>query len=148
MERKILSKAELINLSDQIAEIEKSTSAEIRVVVRHKKHWTERKLDARKVAEREFVSLGMIKTKDRTGILVFILVSERTFELLADVGVISVLPAEFWTATAQRLSEHFSKRNFFEGLKNVLSEIGIVLKEKLPPAGDNPEELPNDVIEE
>jgi len=148
MERKILSKAELINLSDQIAEIEKSTSAEIRVVVRHKKHWTERKLDARKVAEREFVSLGMIKTKDRTGILVFILVSERRFELLADVGVIRVLPAEFWTATAQRLSEHFSKRNFFEGLKNVLSEIGIVLKEKLPPAGDNPEELPNDVIEE
>ncbi len=148
MIERILTKEELKKLSDQIWDIEKKTSAELRVVVRHRKHWTERKLGARQIAEREFKALGMTKTKEGTGILVFILVSERQFELLADRGVIRVLPEEFWTALAGKLSEHFSKKNFFNGLTASLAEIGEVLESKLPPDGTNPEELPNDIIEE
>lgn len=148
MAQRILTKDELKQLSQQIAEVEKKTSAEIRVVVRHKKHWTERRLDARQVAEREFSALGMTKTKEGTGILVFILVGERKFELLADKGIIKVLPEEFWSGLAGKLSAHFSKQNFFHGLKTSLAEIGEVLESKLPPTGTNPDELPNDIIEE
>ncbi len=146
--KKILTKDELQDLSHQISEIEKKTSAEIRIVVRHKKHWSERKLSARQVAEREFRTLGMARTKLGTGILVFILVSERNFELLADRGIIAVLPDEYWTQAAGKLSEHFSKNNFFMGLKTALAEVGEVLESKLPPVPGNQEELPNDVIEE
>ncbi|HEY9167384.1 MAG TPA: TPM domain-containing protein [Candidatus Kryptonia bacterium] len=148
IQRRIISRQELTNLSAQIAEIEKNTSAEIRVVVRHRKHWSERKLTARQVAEREFVLLGMSKTDNRSGILVFILVSERQFELLADSGVVKVLPDEYWTSVAQKLSEHFSKSNFYHGLTMSLSEIGTILKDKLPAAGGKSNELPNDIIEE
>ncbi len=148
IQRRILTKDELAQLSRQIGEIEKKTSAEIRVVVRHRKHWSERKLTARQVAQREFTSLGMTKTDGGTGILVFILVSERKFELLADHGIIKVLPNEYWTGIAGKLSEHFSKRNFYHGLKVSLEEIGGILGEKLPPAGKNSNELPNDIIEE
>ncbi len=148
IQHRILSKQELQQLSGQIGEIEKKTSAEIRVVVRHRKHWSERRLTARQVAEREFVSLGMKKTDEGTGILVFILVSERQFELLADKGIIRVLPNEFWINMAGKLSDHFSKRNFYHGLRLSLEEIGKILQEKLPPSGTNPNELPNDIIEE
>jgi len=147
-QKKILTKQELRQLSDEIAGIEKKTSAEIRVVVRHKKHWSERKLDARQVAEREFITLGMTRTRQGTGILVFILVSERKFELLADKGIIAVLPADFWTNIAGKLSEHFSRRNFYHGLSTSLAEIGEILESKLPPSADNPDELSNDIIEE
>lgn len=148
MIQRILSKEELKQLSAQIAGIEEKTSAEIRVVVRHKRHWSERKLTARQVAEREFKLLGMTKTKEGTGILVFILVGERRFELLADYGIIKVLPDDYWIRLAQKLSEHFSKQNFFHGLRTSLAEIGEVLESKLPPSGSNPDELPNDIIED
>ena len=146
--KKILTKDELQSLSVQIGEIEKKTSAEIRVVVRHKKHWSERKLSARQVAEHEFRKLGMAKTREGTGILVFILVSDRKFELLADRGIIAVLPADFWVRAASKLSDHFSKSNFHHGLRSALAEIGEMLESKLPPTASNPDELPNDVIEE
>ncbi len=146
--KKILTKEELQNLSEQISEIEKKTAAEIRVVVRHKKHWSERKLSARQVAEREFSTLGMTKTKEGTGILVFILVSERNFELLADRGIVAVLPAEFWTQAAEKLSDHFSKNNFYHGLKSALADVGEVLESKLPPTLGVQNDLPNDIIEE
>jgi len=146
--KRILSKEELHQISAKIADIEKRTAAEIRIVVRHRKHWSERKLTLRQIAEREFGSLGMNRTKLGTGILVFILVSERKFELLADRGIVAVLPEEFWTIMAQKLSEHFSKSNFYHGLEISLAEVGEVLEEKLPPVGGTQEELPNDVIEE
>lgn len=148
IQHRILNKQELQQLSGQISEIEKKTSAEIRVLVRHRKHWSERRLTPRQVAEREFASLGMRKTKEGTGILIFILVSERKFELLADNGIIKVLPNEFWTSIAGKLSEHFSKQNFYHGLRVSLDEVGKILEEKLPPSGTNPDELPNDIIEE
>jgi len=135
-------------LSEQIGEIEKKTVAEIRVVVRHKKHWSERKLTARQVAEREFGTLGMTKTQEGTGILVFILLGERKFELLADHGIIAVVPGEYWTKAAEKLSEHFSRNNFHQGLKAALAEIGEVLESKLPPEAGIQDELPNDIIEE
>jgi uncharacterized membrane protein len=146
--KKILTKEDLHNLSGQISEIEKKTSAEIRIVVRHKKHWSERKLSARQVAEKEFGTLGMTKTREGTGILVFILVSEKKFELLADRGIIAVLPDEYWHKTAATLSKHFSENNFYHGLKTSLAEIGEVLESKLPPDSAAHDELPNDIIEE
>jgi uncharacterized membrane protein len=148
MAEKILTKDELKKISEQIGAIEGKTSAEIRVVVRHKRHWSERKLSPREVAEREFRALGMAKTGEGTGILVFILVGERKFEILADHGIIKVLSEEFWATLAGRLSDHFSKRNFFHGLTASLSEIGGILESKLPPDGINHNELSNDVIEE
>ncbi len=148
MIEKILSKEQLKELSGQIGAIEEKTSAEIRVVVRHRRHWSERKLSARQVAEREFRKLGMTKTKEGTGILVFILVGERQFEILADHGIIKVLPDEFWANLAGKLSEHFSKKNFFHGLSVSIAEIGEVLESKLPRTSSNPDELPNDIIEE
>lgn len=139
IQRKILTKADLQQLSEQISEIEKKTCAEIRVVVRHRKHWSERKLTPRQIAEREFGMLGMKKTKFKTGILVFILLSQRKFELLADRGIITALPEEFWTNVAGKLSEHFSKSNFYHGLRTSLAEVGEILESKLPPVAGEQE---------
>jgi uncharacterized membrane protein len=146
--KKILTKEELRSLSEEIGKIEQKTSAEIRVAVRHTKHWSERKMTARQVAERDFVKLGMSKTEAGTGILIFILLSERKFELLADRGIVAVLPLEYWTEVAQKLSEHFSQSNFYHGLRTALAEIGKVLAVKLPRKEEAQDELPNDVVEE
>ena len=146
--KKILTKNELAELGAQIGRIEEKTAAELRIVIRHKKHWSERKLTARQVAEREFGTLGMSKTRNGTGILFFILVSEKVFELLADKGVLAALPDDYWIKMAAGLSEHFSKSNFFHGLKTSLKEIGDVLEQRLPSVSVAGEDLPNDVIEE
>ncbi len=148
MVKKILTKEELNRLSEKIGSIEKKTSAEIRVVVRHNRHWSERKLSPRQIAEREFRALGVAKTKAGTGILVFILVGERKFELLADHGIIKVLPEAFWANLAGKLSEHFSKKNFYHGLNESITEVGEILESKLPRSATDSNELPNEIIEE
>lgn len=148
MIKKILTKDELNQLSRQISGIEEKTKAELRVVVRHRRHWSERKMTSRQIAEREFRALGMAKTKEGTGILVFILVGERQFELLADHGIINVLPEKYWEDLAGKLSEHFSKQRFFHGLTTSLAEVGEVLEERLPAKGPNTDEFPNEIIEE
>jgi len=146
--RKILTKAELRQLSEKIAVIESRSRAEIRIVVRHRRHWSERRLSPRQIAEREFHILGMTRTKEHTGILIFILLKDRKFEIIADKGVNQVVPATFWDNIASKLSRHFSETNFHEGLMEVLREVEELVVEKLPVGSRNADELPNDVIEE
>lgn len=146
--RKVLNRAELKELSERIAKIESRSRAEIRIVVRHRRHWSERKLTPRQIAEREFHILGMTGTKWRTGILIFILLKDRKFEIVVDKGVIEVVPSTFWNGIALKLSKHFSETNFYKGLVEVLKEVEDLVVEKLPAINPHADELPNDVIEE
>ncbi|MGC8595208.1 MAG: TPM domain-containing protein [Candidatus Kryptoniota bacterium] len=135
-------------MSEKIASIESRSRVEIRIVVRHRKHWSERRLLPRQLAEREFHVLGMSNTKEHTGILIFILVKDRKFEIVADTGVNEVVPATFWDNIASKLSRHFTETNFFKGLIEALKEVEDLVVEKLPAGAKNTDELPNDVIEE
>ncbi|MBI1807329.1 MAG: TPM domain-containing protein [Ignavibacteria bacterium] len=138
----------MATLSVKIAEAERKTSGEIRVVVRHRRHWKERKLSLHELALREFYKLGMEKTQGRTGVLILLLFSERAFQIIADEGIHAKVEDGTCDQIATRMSSHFKGGKFSEGIADAISAVGAILKKYFPLEADDRDQLPNDVIEE
>src|SRR5690242_15751416 len=96
MSKRILSDEDLRILSEKISEAETGTSGEIRVVVRHARHWKERSLTLHELALREFRRLNMHKTAGRTGVLILLLVSEKSFQIIGDEGIHAKVKEGTW----------------------------------------------------
>ena len=81
---KILSPEEREAIAHLIAEIEKQTSAEVRVGIRRKRKFIERHIPLPELALNEFHFLGMDKTGMRTGVFFFFLMAEQQFRIILD----------------------------------------------------------------
>ncbi|MDD8018650.1 MAG: TPM domain-containing protein, partial [Bacteroidota bacterium] len=74
--KNLLTKEEMKLVSDTIAEAEKKTIGEIRVSIRKARRFKERKLSIYDLAVKNFHELGMANTKDHTGVLIYLLMSD------------------------------------------------------------------------
>lgn len=144
---KYLSSAELTQISKKIAEAEQATSGEIRVSIRRRKAWRERKLSVRDLTIAEFRRLGMHKTQDRTGVLILLLMLERKFHIVADEGIHKKVEDGTWDRIAGSMSAHFKTGNFAEGIIHAVDTVGAELKKYFPRQAGDRNELPNDVVE-
>ncbi len=124
-----------------IAAAERRTSGEIRVSVAPF-FWG----SVRPVAERAFARLGMAATRDRNGILFFIVPARRRFIVLGDEGIHALVGQEFWDRLAAVMSGDFRKGDFTAGLVRGIDEAGERLAVHFPydPATDR-NELPDDI---
>jgi uncharacterized membrane protein len=102
--------------------------------------------DVEKAARRAFRRLGIPNTRDRNGILIFVVPSRRRFMVLGDTGIHERVGQEFWTRVAADLSSHFRQGDFTEGLVQAIETIGEQLANFFPydPASDQ-NELPDNV---
>jgi len=124
-----------------IRDAERRTSGEIRVSV-SRFFWG----NVRKVADRAFARLGVSGTRDRNGILLFIVPSRRSFTVLGDEGIHARVGQEFWDGLAAILSEEFRKGAFTEGLVRAIAAAGDKLAVHFPyDAANDVNELPDDV---
>jgi len=144
--KKYLSKAELDSISNRIAEIEKLTSGEIRICFKKNTAWAERKLSSREMAVKEFHKLGMNNTKDKTGILLYILFKDRKFEIVADKGINEKISGEKWTVITDHLISEFKEGNYKAGIVKALDEIKEILIKEFPRKDDDTNELSNDIV--
>jgi len=146
--KKYLTKSELEALSTDIAKAEKNTSGEIRVVVRHRRHWKERKLQLHAIALNEFHRLGMDKTRDRTGVLIMLIMSEHKFQIIADEGIHTKVETGTWDRLASTMSDHFKGGKFYQGLSETVRAVGDELAKHFPRKADDTNELSNEIIEQ
>lgn len=144
--KKYLSKDELDSISNHIAEIEKFTSSEIRICFKKNTAWAERKLSSREMAVKEFHKLGMQNTKDKTGVLLYILFNDRKFEVVADKGINDKISGEKWEVIKYHLTSEFKSGNFKSGIIKSLDEIKEVLMNEFPRKDDDTNELSNDIV--
>ena len=139
--RKLLKTIDRERLLSVIQEAERRTSGEIRVSVAPF-FWG----NVRKVAERAFVRLKMTETRDRNGILFFIVPARHRFAVLGDSGIHARVGQEFWGLVAGLLSESFRKGEYTEGLVRAISAAGEKLAEHFPyDAASDVNELPDDI---
>jgi len=110
-----------------IAAAERETSGEIRVSVT-RFFWG----SVRRAAERAFDRLGMTHTKDRNGVLFFVVPARRKFVVLGDAGIHAKVGQEFWECVARLMSEHFRKGEFTDGLVAGIGEAGRELAAAFP----------------
>ena len=123
-----------------ISDAEAKTSAEIRVhVTRHVPE------DLEERALRRFHILGMSKTRERNGVLVYIAPRAHKFRVLGDVAIHEKAGPEFWTSVAGAMEGHFQKGEFTEGVLEAVRTIGERLAAHFPRRADDVDELPNTV---
>ena len=121
-----------------ISAAEAKTSAEIRV------HVTRRvPEDLEERALRRFHLLGMTRTAERNGVLVYIAPKAHKFRVLGDVAIHEKAGAEFWTAVAAAMEAHFKKGEFTDGVVEAVGTIGEKLAAHFPRRADDVDELPN-----
>ena len=139
--RKLLKAIDPERIKAAIQAAEKKTSGEIRVSV-SQFFWGR----VRPVAERAFRRLGMTNTKDRNGILFFIVPSRRRFVVLGDDGIHAKVGQEFWECITADLSGEFKKGCFQDGLLKAIADVGGQLAAHFPydPLTDR-NELPDDI---
>jgi uncharacterized membrane protein len=143
--KKLFTKEDLAAIVTAIGDAEKKTSGEIRVSIRQKRRWREKKLNIEEMTRREFHALKMARTQDRTGILIFLLMEEKKFFIFADEGIHSKVKETTWTKIAENMSYQFSKKNFNRGIILGIQEVGDVLSRFFPRKEDDINELPNTV---
>jgi uncharacterized membrane protein len=123
-----------------IREAEAQTSGEIRVHL-------QQQLDGPvlDVAQRAFFRLDMHHTRQRNGVLFFIVPEKRQFAVVGDQGIDACVPLDFWDDIRDLLREHFQKGAFSEGLCAAIVRVGEKLKTFFPASDDNPNELSDEL---
>lgn len=141
----ILSNVELEKISEEIKKQELKTSGELRVAIKEKRGFFDRKKSIRELAIKEFYRLGMDRTRERSGILFFILLKEKQFYILPDEGITKKLTQDFWDGLALEVQKFFKEKNFYEGIIFILRECGKVLEKHFPRKPDDINELSDSV---
>ncbi len=123
-----------------IREAEQQTSGEIRVYVTRKVVD-----DPVPAAQAVFARLGMEKTKERNGVLIFVAPRVHRFAIIGDSAVHAKCGNGFWTEVRDCMTEHFRKSEFTQGIIFGIKKAGTLLSQHFPRRPDDQNELPDDV---
>ncbi len=88
-----------------------------------------------------FFRNGLHRTKDRTGVLIYISELEHRVEILADEGIHQKLPQNFWQEEVQKLARSIRSDSIAEVLPVVIDEIGQKLSEHFPKTSTDTNEI-------
>lgn len=101
--------------------------------------------NVRTAARAALVDLGVTKTRDRSGILVFVSAFEHTVEVVADVGVDTAALGTAWTDACTALSKSMQGRPRLDLFLTALKSLGPALGAAMPRKADDVNELPDEV---
>lgn len=102
---------------------------------------------AREKALEQFVARGLHLGGGRVGVLVYVALAERQVQILADQAIDAKVDPSVWTEAAQALARGLKARRPADGFVEAVQICGRVMAEHFPSTGENPNELPNDLIE-
>jgi uncharacterized membrane protein len=131
--RQLLRNIDTARVKAAIARAEHLTSGEVVVSVAPI-FWG----SVEKAAQRAFVRLGVIHTKEHNGVMIFVVPGRKKFMVLGDSAIHAKVGQEFWESVAAQLSGHFRNGDFTEGLVRAVEVIGEKLAIHFPydPATD------------
>jgi uncharacterized membrane protein len=138
--RKLLRMIDRDRLKEAILKAEHRTSGEICVSVAPL-FWG----SIEKTADKTFVRMGMTRTRDRNGVLFFVVPARRKFVVLGDRGIHERVGQEFWDRVVAVVSEKFREGDFTEGLVRGIEEVGEQLATHFPHQTDDRNELSDEI---
>lgn len=138
----ILSEEDRFRITESIRKAEGETTGEIRVHI-EKTCKGDPLLRARKV----FKQLGMEKTQQRNGVLIYIASQDRKAAIFGDEAIALQLPDNFWEEEFEILRTEFANERYAYGLCRVVDEVGAHLKDRFPADAqtENSDELSNEI---
>jgi len=142
---KYLSEENLKSISAKIGEVEKTTSGELVITIKEKRSWAEKSKSVRELAEKEFISANVNKTKDATGILIFIIIKAREFCILADKGINEKVKQSVWDDIAEEIKNNFKNEEYCNGIIKGIEQAGKILSQHFHIKPGDVNELLNEV---
>ena len=119
---------------------ERQTSGEIVVSV-SRFFWG----SVQRAAEMTFERLGVRRTAERNGVLIFIVPSRRQFVLLGDEGIHAKVGQAFWDQAAEAISKRFRAGDMTGAIVDGVERIGAQLASHFPYQGERDvNELPDE----
>ncbi|MFW5808105.1 MAG: TPM domain-containing protein [Spirochaetota bacterium] len=104
--------------------------------------------EVREAAITAFYRHGLYRTRDETGVLIYISIFERRVCVLADRGIDSVVDASAWQGVVDTIVAGIKSGNHARALAEAVGMVGDLLREKFPAKKDDTDELHNLIIEE
>ena len=141
--RHFIARLDRKRIEDAIAAAEIKTSGEIRVLI-HRQPVD----DAVAFAQKEFLRLGMQRTRERNAVLLFVAPTSQAFALIGDEGVHAKCGQPFWSEVAAVMQENFRAGDFTGALLEGIARAGQLLADHFPPRADGANELPDKVVEQ
>lgn len=87
------------------------------------------------------------KTVGRTGVLLYLSMKEHRAEIVADDSIASKVAPEIWGDAMVALIDQVRAGQPGKGMADAVAQMGVVLAEHFPKGTDNPNELPDRLIE-
>ncbi|MBK9014669.1 MAG: TPM domain-containing protein [Saprospiraceae bacterium] len=134
------SKDEEARIVQTISEAERQTSGEIRVHMERDYEGT-----ILGAASRTFFALGMDRTKDRNGVLIFISPPRHDFAIFGDRGINAVVPPHFWEEVRNVMQQNFRQGMFAEGVCQGVKMAGEKLQAFFPWTDGDKNELSDEI---
>lgn len=116
------------------------TSGEIRLAV--ETHCKSEPMDRAAVY---FRRLGMDKTAERNGVLIYITTEDHQFAIIGDIGIHKKVSPDFWEETKELMLQYFKQGDLTQGLIEGIMHAGEQLQHFFPRQDDDVNELPNDI---
>jgi len=135
-----LTATERQRVQGAIGVAEKRTSGEIRVHLED--HIEDDVLDH---AAFIFEELGMHRTRDRNGVLIYLSVADRKVAVVGDAGINAAVPDGFWTDVVGVLKLHLAAGRHADGLCEAVHLVGEKLVSYFPLKRDDRDELSNEI---
>ena len=127
-------------IAGAIAGAEKTTSGEIRVFV------SEAVVEEPVAeAEKQFIRLGMAKTAQRNGVLIYFAPKSQKYAVIGDQGVHEKCGQKFWEHITGEMTPLLKAGKYTEAVVLAVKEIGAALAKEFPPLAGDKDELPNRV---
>lgn len=128
-------------IADAIRSAEGRTSGEVRVFVSSR-----RKAEpVMERAARRFEKLGMTKTRDRNGVLVYLVPETREFAIIGDSGIHEKCGDAFWSDIAAALRRKLATGDFTGSIIEAVTAAGDALASHFPRRPDDQNELPDSI---
>jgi putative membrane protein len=93
-----------------------------------------------------FFNRGLYRTKDGTGILIFISVFERKVWVLADAGIDAKVASDHWQSVVAGITKGIRNKQAAAAICLAVDTIGRTLAKHFPVAPDDIDELENVIV--
>jgi len=142
------SEDELKDVQSAIDQVESKTVGEIVLSVRNKRSILEKLYTKHELAIKDFDTLGVANTRERTGILIFIIFEEKYYDVIADEGIYAKIHANTWNALERKLKKEFANKSYSAGILHIIEKAGEILEKEFPTRAGavNDDEISGEIV--
>lgn len=147
-----LSDADKKQINTTIGIAEKTTSAEIKVLIVSKSSnrcFFRKKLRIRmaeKRAEKEFIELGLGHTRDNTGVLIMLSLKEKVAVIKSGAAVEERIAPGSWEVLSDLIANCIKVDSRATGICMAVRKIGELLSRYFPIKPDDTNEIPDEIV--